>query len=96
MSLSKQMSVSRAATGIGPITCATPINALFAKHVAQPTPPFLETIAPIEQAGYIPGVMGVARDTLNAATDAKTFGDLKGDVLSVDEVALAWVNNACF
>ena len=54
-SLSKPMGVSRAATGIGPITRATPINALLLEYVAQPTPlDFLETIALIEQAGYIP------------------------------------------
>ena len=79
------MGVSRAATGIGPITRAVPINALFAKYVTQPTPPFLETIAPIEEAGYIPGVMSAARCTLAAAEDAKKFGDLKDDPLPLKD-----------
>ena len=73
-------------SGIGPVTLATPLTALFAKIVKQPLPAFLDSIAAIEEAGCIPGVMGAARCTLDAAKDAKTFGNLKGDVLSVDEV----------
>ena len=58
------------------------------RYVAEVAPPaFLESIAPIEAAGCIPGVMGAAHCTYEEAEDAKTFGELKGDALTVDEVA---------
>ena len=69
-------------SGIGPVTVVAPLTALFAKIVKQPLPAFLDSIAAIQEAGYIPGVMGAARCTLDAAKDAKTFGNLKGDMLS--------------
>ena len=83
-------------SGIGPVTLATPLTALFAKIVKQPLPAFLDSIAAIAAAGYIPGVMGAARCTLDAAKDAKTFGSLKGDVLSVDEVVRLLLLLLCF
>ena len=58
------------------------------RYVAEAAPPaFLESIAPIEAAGCIPGVMGAAHCTYEEAEDAKNFGELKGDALTVDEVA---------
>ena len=79
-SLSKPMGVSRAATGIGPITRATPINALLLEYVAQPTPlDFLETIALIEQAGYIPGVISSDQRALAGVRRAAHAPRLPGD-----------------
>jgi hypothetical protein len=49
---------------------------------------FMESIEPIEAAGIIPHARMMAEITLQTATDAKTFGDLKDDVLSVDFVAV--------
>ena len=73
---------------ITPIAPATALNVLFADVVAQPAPKFLDAIAPIEVAGYIPGVMVAARCTLDEAEDAKNFGELVDDLLSIDEIAL--------
>ena len=81
---------ARVASGIGAIARATPLNALFAEHVTRACDSpcvFLDTMRPIEKAGYIPGVMGAARYTYDAAEDAKSFGELRGDPLSVDEMA---------
>ena len=38
------MGVSRAAIGIGPVSRATPINAMLAEEAGKPSLPFLEAI----------------------------------------------------
>jgi hypothetical protein len=47
----------------------------------------MESIEPIEAAGIIPRARMMAEITLQTATDAKVFGDLKDGALSVDFVA---------
>ena len=77
----------RVAAGLGPIAPMGSVAALFVEHVRAPTPAFLDTIAPIAAANCIPGVMNMAQVTFATATDAKTYGALKGDPLSIESIA---------
>ena len=77
----------RVAGGLGPLVPMGSLAALMADEVSKPLPPFLETIAPIAAAELIPDVMTLAEVTLASAKDAKTYGKLKGDPLSVEGVA---------
>ena len=78
---------TRTAAGLGHVANVGSLAKIFADHVAAPCPGFLAAIEPIEKAGCIPGVMDMARVTLESAEDEKKYGRLKGDPLSIDETA---------
>mmetsp|Transcript_115900 Transcript_115900/g.213015 ORF Transcript_115900/g.213015 Transcript_115900/m.213015 type:complete len:383 (-) Transcript_115900:148-1296(-) len=70
-----------------PISYASPLKACFSDLVGQDAVAFADAIAPIEQAGIIPDVGEMAIVTYEQAKDRKQYGDLKGDVLPLNNVA---------
>eukprot|EP01047_Picozoa_sp_COSAG01_P107386 COSAG01_NODE_36404_length_518_cov_1.078759_1_plen_118_part_10 len=72
----------RVAGGLGPVTPLGSVALILAQDVAAPTPGFLDSMADIEAAQCIPGVMQMAEVTYATAKDAKTYGALKTDPLA--------------
>ena len=66
----------------------SPLHVVFVDFERGVAPSFMESIEPIEAAGIIPHVKVMAEITLQTAEDAKKFGELRDDPLSVDFVAV--------
>jgi hypothetical protein len=66
----------------------SPLHVVFVDFERDSFWGFMESIEPIEAAGIIPRARMMAEITLQTATDAKVFGDLKDGALSVDFVAV--------
>jgi hypothetical protein len=66
----------------------SPLHVVFVDFERGVAPSFMESIEPIEAAGIIPHVKVMAEITLQTAEDAKKFGELKDDWLSVDFAAV--------
>jgi hypothetical protein len=66
----------------------SPLHVVFVDFERDSFWGFMESIEPIEAAGIIPHARMMAEITLQTATDAKMFGDLKDDALSLDFVAV--------
>ena len=79
---------SRMAIGLGQIQHAVPINRVFAELTKQPgIPDIMAATQQVEDCGEIPDIVGLAAQILDMAQDAKQFGKLKSDPLTVQGVA---------
>lgn len=77
----------RVAGGLGPLRPIVPLNGLLQPLLSKSTPKFMAAMKSVADANIIPHVTQMAEQTLDMARDAKQFGHLKEDPLSIEGVA---------
>ena len=79
------------AIGLGQVQHMVPINRVFGELTKQQAiPDFMGAAQKVEDCGEVPDIVGLAEQILDMAQDAKHFGELKSDPLTVQGVAFTF------